>query len=371
MAPALDIVGVPNAVTGMKPVGAPTPARLRISVAFSGFPGPFNPVRIRRLLEQRFEIVESPTPDYVIHSVFSSDFLEYPDAIRIFFTGENVRPDFNLCDYAFGYDWLEFGDRYFRCPNYQLYDHFKELCSRRRTCIPGLPQRRRFCNFIYTNGAAHPYRDRFFHALSQYREVHSAGAHLRNCDDRIGDAYNGDWCTPKVEYQRGFRFSIAFENSSSSGYTTEKIVHALAADTIPIYWGNPDVGREFNPRRIVNCHEYDSIEAIIARVRELDSNEDLYRATLAEPYFPNDRVPVELQDEKVLDQFEAIFRQPRERAFRRNRHAWGKRYEDERRGAVRSERFLQSRHPLARSARALYRAWRVLGGETRSRPDAS
>jgi hypothetical protein len=333
--------------------------RKKIRLAFLGFPGPFNPTQIKRLLEQRYELVIDPKdPDYVIYSVFSDDFLQYPNAVRIFFTGENVHPDFNLCDYAFGYDWLEFGDRYVRCPNYQLYDQFKDLCQRRRTNFSEIPSDRRFCNFIYTNRSGHPFRDEFFHRLSTYRKINSPGAHLRNCADQIGAAYQGDWSKPKVQYQRGFKFSFAFENSSTAGYTTEKVVHALAADTIPLYWGNPKVERDFNPKRIINCHEFPSTEDILARIIEVDRDEMLYRKILDEPFFSNDRVPDELLDHTILSHFSRIFDQPKERAFRRNPYGWGARYERERRHSCMAAGFLNGRGPLPFVARRLCRLWR-------------
>ncbi len=345
-------------------------SRPSIRLAFSGFPGAFNPTQIRRLLEQRFDVTVDPQqPDYVIFSVFSADFLRYESAIRIFFTGENVRPDFNLCDYAFGYDWLDFGDRYHRCPNYQLYDQFRDLCTRRRSDPARVPVERRFCNFIYTNASGHPFRDEFFHRLSAYRRVDSAGAHLRNTADEIGAAYAGDWSAPKVRYQTGFKFSFAFENSSTPGYTTEKIVHALAADTIPIYWGNPDVGREFNPRRFVNCHDFASPAEIVARIAAIDQDDAVYRQMLAEPFFPRDCVPESLQDDAILDQFERIFSQPKEKARRRNAHAWGRRYEEEYARGTTASAFLAGRNPFSLAGRAAFRGWRaaqtVLGGGSR------
>jgi hypothetical protein len=144
-----------------------------------------------------------------------------------------------------------------------------------------------------------------------------------------GPAYAGDWTGPKVQFQRDYKFSIAFENSSSIGYTTEKIVHALAADTIPIYWGNSEVEREFNPKRFINLHAFPRPEDAIARIVEIDTNDDLFTSMLAEPFF-HDGPPQYLEDEALLDAFSNIFSQPKETAFRRNRYTWGRIYEERR-----------------------------------------
>ena len=38
--------------------------------------------------------------------------------------------------------------------------------------------------------------------------------------------------------------TIAFENSSFPGYTTEKIFEPMLEGSIPIYWGNPRVDED-------------------------------------------------------------------------------------------------------------------------------
>jgi hypothetical protein len=63
-----------------------------------------------------------------------------------------------------------------------------------------------------------------------------------------------DW-KAKVDFLRAYKFVIAFENSSSPGYNTEKLTDAIEADCVPIYWGDPEIGRSFNVRRFVNAHD--------------------------------------------------------------------------------------------------------------------
>jgi hypothetical protein len=146
----------------------------KVRLVFSDFPGNCNPDKILLMLQQKFEIeIDDVNPDYVIYSVFGNYYLNYKNAIRIFFTGENVTPDFNLCDYALGYDWLDYEDRYHRCPNYQLYDQYKDLVNRRTSTKNDEVisyEKTKFCNFIYTNGNAHPFRDEFFNALNAQKK---------------------------------------------------------------------------------------------------------------------------------------------------------------------------------------------------------
>ena len=59
---------------------------------------------------------------FFIH-VFHLISINYPNAVKIYFTGENDVPDFNLADYALGFHYIDFGDRYLRFPLYLL-DHY-------------------------------------------------------------------------------------------------------------------------------------------------------------------------------------------------------------------------------------------------------
>lgn len=86
-----------------------------------------------------------------------------------------------------------------------------------------------------------------------------------------------------------YKFTIAFENSSSNGYTTEKLYQPLQSFSVPIYWGNPLVVRDFNPKAFINCNDFDNdFDAVIERVKELDNDPDKYLAMLREkPMQPN------------------------------------------------------------------------------------
>ncbi|MDR2657097.1 MAG: hypothetical protein LBB86_04650, partial [Oscillospiraceae bacterium] len=68
-------------------------------------------------LGKRYDVDVTQPPDVLFHSVFGREFMEY-DCLRVFYTGECCTPDFNACDYAIGFDYIDFGDRYLRLPLY-------------------------------------------------------------------------------------------------------------------------------------------------------------------------------------------------------------------------------------------------------------
>ena len=154
----------------------------------------------------------------------------------------------------------------------------------------------RFCAFMYSH--ASPGRDAVFDAVSRYRRVDALGrakasptsaAAARAPDDR---GVNDDAVTYNdlaVRRYRPYKFVIAGENSRAPGYVTEKIVSAMLAGAIPVYWGAPDVARHFNPRSFVDA----SRPGFVAEIERLDRDPVAYAAMLAQPRFAgNNRLPL-------------------------------------------------------------------------------
>ncbi len=290
---------------------------------------------IVNILKEEFDVEISEHPDYLFYSVFSRDFLDY-NCVRIFYTVENLVPDFNLCDYAIGFHYLDFEDRYLRYPYYLLdaddgrnggsrsFALEKALCKH-ENIEEKIAEKTDFCAFVYTNAEAAPCRRRIFEALSKYKKVDSGGRYMNNTGGAVSDKY---------EFQRKHRFVIAFENTSSPGYTTEKLVEAFAAGAVPIYWGDPKVDQVFNQQSFINCAEYgltaqgteEAIAQIVKKVISVDRDESQYRKMLCEPAFlPT--YSVDGQREALRRFLLHIVEQPLEDAYRRNRYYWGERYE--------------------------------------------
>jgi len=261
------------------------------------------------ILQEKYEIIiDEENPDYVIFSCFGHDHLRYDRAIKIYFSGENLGADFNFADYALSSEYLKFGDRYFRLPYWRWYLPSTQKQQSRPSYEKIARTKTKFCNFIYSNSAAAPERRMFFELLSKdYKQVDSGG-HYRN---NIGGAVKD-----KIAWQRDYKFSIAFENSSQAGYSTEKIIDALEADTIPIYWGDPCLAQELNPKRFINVHDFDSFDNVIAEVKRLDQDDQAYIDMLAQPWFVGDPPPPLTQDEVFRAWFLHIFEQDKEQARR-------------------------------------------------------
>ena len=127
----------------------------KIKINFSDFHKGFNPENSEYLnvLREKYDVEISGHPDYLIYSVFGTEYLKY-DCVRIFYTGECVVPNFNECDYAIGFDRISFGDRYIRVPIYLLHS-FKQdylnILDRKEFTKEDLDKKEGFCSFVYSN----------------------------------------------------------------------------------------------------------------------------------------------------------------------------------------------------------------------------
>lgn len=276
-----------------------------IKIKFLNHPLMKTQQRLINILSEKFEIkLVDKNPDILICSAFDTiEVLKYPDTVTILFTGENISPDFNIFDYAIGFDDLKFGDRYIRLPLYCFYPDFDSLCN--GDTLPesyDMMANRKFCSFVVSNGnGSDPIRTEFFKELSKYKKVDSAGRYMNN----MGGGYLED----KRSFISEYKFNIAFENSAVLGYTTEKIMEPMAVNSIPIYWGNKNVVKDFNTESFVNLHDFSSIAECISYIIELDQNDEKYLSMLKRPWFNPDNSNLNYKT-RLCSFFENIINKP-------------------------------------------------------------
>lgn len=306
----------------------------KIRIAFSDFWDVFDPEEnfITDALKKNFEVEISKDPDFVFCSIFGRKYLKY-DCARIFYTGENLEPDFNLVDYGMGFSEVDFYDRYLRLPHYVLYPRACELAQKKPYMTDDELLSRKFCNYVISNALSADARGRMIAALEKYKPLDSGGRYHNNVGGPVVD---------KIDFSKGYKFSLAFENSSSRGYTTEKIMESFAAGNVPIYWGNPDIAKEFNPDSFINCHGFSSFEEVVEYVKKVDSDDELYLEMVKAPIVNEDSLAAKcLEPDYVADFLYRICSQDPKDAIRRNTIYMGKYYEDEARFHQKIDRFLR------------------------------
>ena len=223
-----------------------------------------------KLLESKYEFIYSDNPDFIIYGpCVGYEYLKY-DCVRIFYTGENIRTDWNIADYGIDFDYMEFGDRHLHMPLFAIYNKAQEsnLMTRHKANIQSLCQNtKKFCGMVVSNsgyGVMDMLRTDFFHILNSYKQVDSGGRWNNNIGGPVTD---------KIAWLKNYKFNICFENSSYPGYLTEKLFDAFAAGCIPIYWGDTslrcgvDKTNEYpysNKQEKSSMNTTDSIESVVA-----------------------------------------------------------------------------------------------------------
>ena len=220
--------------------------------------------------------IETPLePDLVIYSHPGIKHLDYK-CPKIFFSGEPCELNFDNYDYAMTYHFS--GDpRHYRLPLYALYGDVDRLIEL-HVYDPAWAQRE-FCCVLF--GRSYPHeqtpREQFFRELCKYKHVHSAGRYLNNTGFVVPSE-------KKAEYVKNFKFTLSFESCAVDGFTSEKIFEPLLMNTVPIYWGNPLIGLDFNPSGFINCTGLSTEEAI-RFIQHIDTHDDVYREMILAPRY--------------------------------------------------------------------------------------
>lgn len=239
-------------------------------------------------------------PNCIVFGPFGQDWRQdiYKGIPKAHFTGENTLPIkdddvfLNMC-----YPHADFIDEnYVRLPLWMLeIDWFgadKERIQNPKPipldrCLKVYPddisRKTKFCAFVVTN-PCNPVRNEAFHSLNRYKPVDSAGRLFNNVGDQIFAGLGGGGGElKKHEFLKQYKFCLAYENASSQGYTTEKLLHAKVAGCIPIYWGDPKVERDFDLKGFIDARNFKTPEELIEAVRKIDENPTEYLKMFSTP----------------------------------------------------------------------------------------
>jgi hypothetical protein len=268
----------------------------------------------------------SEKPDFVICSNRGKPFeyMQY-DCVRIMFMGENLSPDFTVFDYCIGFDFLEFGDRYFRLPFGSYFDDAKLWIPEKLTYDKAkeiLEKKQYFCNFIYGHPSSHQMRESLFETLSSYKEVVSPGSYLNNVG---GGKTRCSW-QEKHDYLRLSKFTIAGDSIRYPGFVTEKIVDPFRYHSIPVYSGSTRIDEDFDQNSFIWCKSKDDLNDVLEQVKYLDTHDDEYIHMLMQCPLYDENYLVQKYD--ALEKFLVnIFSQDADEAYRRVRYFCAQQHE--------------------------------------------
>ena len=280
----------------------------RINIKVLDFPNvhPYSRWPYWELIEKHFDINLTDRPDYVLDLGDQYQHHWYDDCVKILFEQECNSCDFSKHDYIIGFDDLTFGDRYIRIPLFARWPSWTRYLNRLRMSDKEMLDRP-FCSAVISNDyMGDPLRRDFIERLAQYKPIAMGGRYKNNVGGRVKD---------KIDFCRGYKFNLALENASYPGYTTEKIMEAYAADTLPVYYGNPQIETDCRLESMVRIKDRDDIERAVAEIIRLDTDDEAYLEKMREsPFAEQDLSSYSQRLEEFLFN---VFDQPLAQARRR------------------------------------------------------
>ena len=122
----------------------------------------------------------------------------------------------------------------------------------------------------------------------------------------------------KLNPHRTTNFSIAMENSNGDGYISEKIVDSFLAGTILIYYGDYLVDEYFNPMTYILIKGEKDVDEKIEYIKKIDNDDKLYLDIMKTNPFIDENFLDKIDKKEVGDFFTSIFKQDKNKAFRRD-----------------------------------------------------
>ena len=239
---------------------------------------------MRKDLKGKINLEEDEeNPDYLLYATFGCEHVlnKYNNTIKIAFFTENQLPDLNYADYAVGLGHINHLDRFFTFP-YFVYElsvrniQIKDFEIIRNETLNS-KKREKFCAAVITNPVG--FRLNFIKELDKYKKIDMGGRFRNNVGGYIKD---------KIKFLKDYKFSLAMENSEADGYTSEKIIDAFLAGTIPIYYGDYMVDDYINPKTYILIRNYKDMVTKINYIKKIDNDDNLYRSILKEKVFIDD-----------------------------------------------------------------------------------
>ena len=242
------------------------------------------------ILQKHFDLkLDKNKPDVVFHSIFGGmkESKNYK-CKKVLYLGENWRPSQFGSNYSISFD--PHSNTNYRLPLWQVYllnkPELKDrLYNRLRINIEDFE---RFCSFLVSN-PSNMMRNGFFQELNQYKRVHSYGKVLPNdfALQKLAPSYTY-WRDAKDAFFKAHthKFAIVFENTPYPGYTTEKLMDAFLAGSMPIYYGDPKITREWNTDAFIHGKPSELMEL----VKQSDFDDVIFQTRYTESIFTREQM---------------------------------------------------------------------------------
>ena len=267
--------------------------------------------------EQPEVVVHPSTADVLIYSCFGEPqfggrggqhkSFDKNKIIKIFYTGENIRPNFDDCTYSFTFDFEDHGGKNVRIPLWMLQlDWYEKGGYGNPQYVVPLEDIRdndfirkpktEFCALMCSS--LRDNRVECFEKLGVHGTCHGYGKPFGNW------TYGED---VKMDTLSHYRFSICFENTKYPGYYTEKLLHAKLSGNIPIYWADERISEDFNPESFINLNNFKSMDDLVDHVVQVNSDPEMYKEIASHPLWDDSRNPAN-KKQKVKEEVKNLLK---------------------------------------------------------------
>jgi hypothetical protein len=263
-----------------------------MNISFLDFWDGFRPdnnffIHLFKELKGNISLTHASQADLIIFSCFGQEHKRYNHCKKIFYTGENIRPNFNECDYSITFDFDDYDNRNIRIPLWYLYidwfnvksygnpewliptdylNNFNPLASKHKI---------KFCSTVFSNPKS--IRMEMVSKMNLYKNV--------DCYGKVHALKLSDGEFIKMKEISNYKFNICFENSVYPGYFTEKLLHAKIAGTIPLYYSDKTFDTDFNDKCCLNLINYNNFDELIDKIKQIDNDDYSYNKMKNEPLF--------------------------------------------------------------------------------------
>lgn len=233
------------------------------------------------------QIVPPEQADVIFYSCFGDSNKQFVNTKKIFFTGENRRPNFNNCNYSISFDFESYNQRNVRMPLWYIFiDWFDTKTSDMPFWLVPFnylnntneftkTSKTNFCSAVFS--AVKPNRVEFVEKISSYKSIEGYGKYFNK---RLPN-----WERGKLDVFKHSKFIMCFENTAYPGYFTEKLFHAKLTGGLPLYFSDKTFDRDFNKNCCINLIDYENMDHFIETIKDLDSNNKKYLEIVNEPLF--------------------------------------------------------------------------------------
>ena len=186
---------------------------------------------------------------------------------------------------------------------------FSSLREHKKSIDPKdyIREKTKFCAYMYHMEYEH--RIKYFKLLSGYKQIDALGKCCNNVtitNTRYTYNDNQTYNDIAIDYYADYKFVLSVENAMVKGYSTEKLINPLIANSIPIYWGDAEIFKYVNKKRVIYILDFKTDEELIEYIRYVDTNDAVYNSIISESIYIDPDLTLDKMESNLNENIKSI-----------------------------------------------------------------